>query len=84
MDLDKDPYRKNLGLSILDGLIKVRVNNDPHKYQKPYGQYSSYGGYSSYEPYSSYGRPSLQSLLLGKGKIKETELYELLAQQLLY
>lgn len=82
MDLDKDPYRKNLGLSILDGLIKVRVNDDPSYNKSPYSS-SSYGRPSSYS--SSYGRPSLEALLLsGKKKFKEIELYELLAQHLLY
>ena len=31
MDLDKDPFRKGLGINVLEGLVKVRVKKDPFK-----------------------------------------------------
>ena len=31
MDLDKDPFRKSLGINVLEGLVKVRVKKDPFK-----------------------------------------------------
>lgn len=35
MNLDKDRYdgRKNLGIDVLKGLVKVRVKKDPYEFQ---------------------------------------------------